>query len=389
MAALLRNSFQLARTTLLRSRAKIHEHFTALPTWRVADTSKRSLANDARRDGIDGSLSDSLRSALCNVWRVRDQNKKRSKRTPFARDFGDVDITNFDSLETQILQKLEFAERISKDPSLDALTEHLRTFGYSLRIRNSEVAGAGRGVFLAMGGFERGEVLSMYPGTVYTITRLLEIATLESVSNGIIGPPSGPRLPIFMHKNKHLLQEREVVLKDGSKARVDLLCDGNPYGQSALRFLKEIEDESADSSWLELETENPPRDRAHRLDVLLNDKGVGRDHTTELSQPLQYGMVGARSFLSLGHLFNHCPSHLAPHVRFVFVPLSPSAAPPELMRHLPNVNARPDRGTRWVIAAIALRPPQAPVEDPDAPVELYTHYGRHPQAPGWQVKDTN
>lgn len=117
--------------------------------------------------------------------------------------------------------------------------------------------------------------------------------------------------------------------REGEAVRVDLMADGNPYGESALRFLQEIKDEvahptprrsslaltagsrsgsrsswlaktisksssrgddvawegqEADGSWLELQTANPPREKQHRTDLLLEDQGVGRGQHAEHMQ---------------------------------------------------------------------------------------------------------
>ncbi len=53
---------------------------------------------------------------------------------------------------------------------------------------------------------------------------------------------------------------RAVLFEDGWRP-VDLMVDGNPYGQSALRFLAErAADQPADRSWLELSQGIPDND---------------------------------------------------------------------------------------------------------------------------------
>lgn len=165
-------------------------------------------------------------------------------------------------------------------------------------------------------------------------------------------------------------------------------------------------------------------------------------YTRRIMRRRQVEMVGSRSLLALGHLVNHRDrSEGAPHVRFAFVPLEPGRdVPPALLRNLPSVNARPDRGSRWyigyvdlpvlslplltcadgkgvgctwvgcvcgavavlyveahgshvvswrvgcrAIAVLALRAPEAPVVDLSLPRELFADYGRSPDDIGWKV----
>jgi ribulose 1,5-bisphosphate carboxylase large subunit-like protein len=46
------------------------------------------------------------------------------------------------------------------------------------------------------------------------------------------------------------------MYEDGWR-NTDVMLDGNPYGQSALRYLKEIENQVSDRSWLELHHDIP------------------------------------------------------------------------------------------------------------------------------------
>jgi hypothetical protein len=61
---------------------------------------------------------------------------------------------------------------------------------------------------------------------------------------------------IHTHTHTHTHTYRAVLYEDGWHP-VDLMVDGNPYGQSALRFLAERTDQPADRSWLELSQEVP------------------------------------------------------------------------------------------------------------------------------------
>lgn len=83
-----------------------------------------------------------------------------------------------------------------------------------------------------------------------------------------------------------------------------------------------------------------------------------------------------RNVLALGHLINHRAEQ--PSVRMIFVPL-PEDYPPDLLMLAPNVNARPDKSRRWIIAAVAIR------EIHENEGELFLDYGRCPKSLGWQV----
>lgn len=83
-----------------------------------------------------------------------------------------------------------------------------------------------------------------------------------------------------------------------------------------------------------------------------------------------------RNVLALGHLINHRADQ--PSVRMMFVPL-PEDYPPDLLMLAPNVNARPDKTRRWIIAAVAIR------EIHESEGELFLDYGRCPKSVGWQV----
>mmetsp|Transcript_33787 Transcript_33787/g.52630 ORF Transcript_33787/g.52630 Transcript_33787/m.52630 type:complete len:321 (-) Transcript_33787:634-1596(-) len=155
---------------------------------------------------------------------------------------------SWETLVSAIYKRLEFADKLLTVGSQDALQEHQDTFGFNLSIEQSKIPGAGRGLFLAHGSFREGDILTLYPGTVYTINRLLDLATFEAPVDTVMGPPSAPQLPMFMFRNKYLLQEKSIIDQGGQIKYVDLITDGNPYGQSALRFLKEQEDMEAEKT---------------------------------------------------------------------------------------------------------------------------------------------
>ena len=137
-------------------------------------------------------------------------------------------------------------------------------------------------------------------------------------------------MPLFMFRNRYLLQETRVVERSGGVRGIDLIIDGNPYGQSALRFLRSHESSGqvCDKGWLELEKSfHTPWRRSQWVADGAEPPQVNR------------GWTGQRSKMSMGHLLNHVPADRDKDVDFYFVQL-PADFDPSLLRHVPSINAK-------------------------------------------------
>lgn len=183
---------------------------------------------------------------------------------------------------------------------------------------------------------------------MYTINNILDIASSESMSE--FGAPSEPMLPMFLYKNAYLLSEkyirhppchsrparpahsrrrRSVMYEDGLKS-IDVMLDGNPYGQSALRYLKEVKSQISDKSWLELSHDIPSNEDEVGLPpppclpspLALESQRLGSHHST--TRPITCSSQAS-----------HSPAirHTSTFPRVASTPfrlLAPSCAPPLL-----------------------------------------------------------
>ena len=296
--------------------------------------SRRCLS--AAADGRDKETREGLLAQLMQWVGLRGTARPVAGRRDWGwpGGGGGLEVKPYMSWE-ELVGKTAASLRFARDASERGLTRaelddaHLNQFGFTLGVRQSHIRRGGRGVFLTRGALPAGAVLTLFPGTVYTWSQLIDTAMTEFHSANSLGP-SEPGMPLFMFRNRYLLQETRVVERSGGVRGIDLIIDGNPYGQSALRFLRNHESSGqvCDKGWLELEKSfHTPWRRSQWITDGADPPQVNR------------GWTGQRSKMSMGHLLNHVPADRDKDVDFYFVQL-PADFDPSLLRHVPSINAK-------------------------------------------------
>jgi len=358
------------------------------------------------KGGVLGLLSFRLQSAL------RSMMQEREAALAAARLHRQPDTKPYFSCE-DLLKKAEACLRFSRRAYERNLTGralddfHFEAFGFNLGVRQSMVRRAGRGVFLTRGHVQPGTVLTFFPGTAYTVSQVTDLAMAE-FHNASTKTYSHPGMPAFMYRNRYLLTGGQVAQK-GRVRDAELIMDGNPYGQSALRYLGEHEksEQRCDKGWLELEKS---RRASWRTNAGAAVSGARTPWNLGISPPANHGWTGQRSKMAMGHLFNHMPAGFEKDVNFYFLQL-PEDFDESLLTHVPSINARTGSGVsraRWTVLAIAARARsygdvqqrytmgkgdageagkvriRAPLSL-EGEVELYADYGQTAKELGWRA----
>ena len=381
----------------------------ALTVWRRgrgSDT-RRCMNTAASKGGILELFSFRIQTA------IRSMMQEREAALADARQPRRGDTKPHISWE-DLVKKTEACLRFSRRAYERNLTGralddfHFEAFGFNLGVRQSMIRRAGRGVFLTRGHIQPGTVLTLFPGTAYTIGQVIDLAMAE-FHNASTKTYSHPGMPAFMYRNRYLLTEERVAEQAGRLRRVELIMDGNPYGQSALRYLAEHErsEQRCNQGWLELEKS---REASWRTNAGAAVSGARTPWNLGIQPPANRGWTGQRSKMAMGHLFNHLPEGFDKDVNFYFVQL-PEDFDESLVSHVPSINACTGntlaRG-RWVVLAIAARARsfgdvqqkyamgkgdageagkvriRAPLSLENE-VELYTDYGQAAKDLGWQA----
>jgi len=208
-------------------------------------------------------------------------------------------------LRRQLNEYLNFCHRSSGD-----ISNFMPRFGFRLAIRQSHIAGLG--VFLIEGSVEKGQLVALYPGTVY---RAWDPKFLQSINN-------------------------DVFLQCIDKVYIDAKCTGLSsfvYKSCEARERSFDTRQSADRSWIE----------AARL---------GND-----------GLLA--NMLNCGQLINNRTNDLESNVAYVEIDVPFTELDRRLMKYIPNVvySAHGEEESLRLCGLIALR-------DLDSPIELLSDY---------------
>ena len=137
--------------------------------------------------------------------------------------------------------------------------------------------------------------------------------------------------------------------------RSELIIDGNPYGQSGLRFLRGLErtEQLCDQGWLELEKSTHTNWRANAGAAV---SGARTQWDLGVQLKANRGWTGRRSKMAIGHLINHAPAGLVKDVDFYFV-LLPEDTAQDMLWHLPSIvhAHKASDARRWAVLAVAAR----------------------------------
>lgn len=371
--------------------------------------SDRARGSGGSKGGILGMFSFRIQNALRSMMQEREAALADNR---LCRDRDKKPYVAWEDLLKKAEACLRFSrmayERNLTGRALDDF--HFEAFGFNLGVRQSMIRRAGRGVFLTRGQIQPGTVLTFFPGTAYTISQVIDLA-MNEFHNASTKTYSHPGMPAFMYRNRYLLTEDRVTEQGGRLRHVELIMDGNPYGQSALRYLAEVErsEQLCDKGWLELEKSGHASWRTNAGAAV---SGARTPWNLGIKSSASRGWTGQRSKMAIGHLINHLPLGFEKDVNFYFLQL-PEDFDESLVSHVPSINARTGhahavaRG-RWVVLAVASRARafgdvqqkyamgkgdageagkvriKAPLSLDDE-VELYADYGQTAKEMGWRA----